>query len=347
MRSSFVWRLARHDGRPVEAQVWLRPTAALVGGEPVVTVLPKPVHRRVRDGVLDVEVVATDDPAYQPEGWVWEVSTDLRGIPDFHVEAPAGETVDLSTAQRLAPPAAMGPMEGPRGPAGVGVASISQPAPGSMVVTLSDGSAATLVLPAGEPGPQGDPGADSTVPGPPGPQGEPGPASMVPGPQGEPGPRGEPGPAGPRGETGTPGPKGDTGATGPAGPAGGAPDTGVRDITSEWQGLVAGQTGVVAIRRVGPQVTLSWHRVKFAAGNTWGAGGSWTAPSGFGWHTSIPPAAPITEADRVNTNRGQFDGLVTNKVRAQLSAASDAATGSMTWWTPEPFPTALPGKPIV
>ena len=132
-------------------------------------------------------------------------------------------------------------------------------------------------------------------------------------------------------------------------PTGGsaAQDTGVRDITSEWQGLVAGQTGVVAIRRVGPQVTLSWHRVKFAAGNTWGAGGSWTAPSGFGWHTSMPPAAPITEADRVNTNRGQFDGLVTNKIRAQLSLASDVATGSMTWWTPEPFPTALPGKPIV
>lgn len=333
MRSSFVWRLARHDGRPVEAQVWLRPTAALVGGEPVVTVLPKPVHRRVRDGVLDVEVVATDDPAYQPEGWVWEVSTDLRGIPDFHVEAPAGETVDLSTAQRLAPPAAMGPMEGPRGPAG-------ETGP---------------VGPAGPAGPAG----------PVGPAGERGPA-------GADGARGEPGRPGAQGETGVPGDRGEPGEAGVGIasveavdgalavtltngrvhtailPTGGsaAQDTGVRDITSEWQGLVAGQTGVVAIRRVGPQVTLSWHRVKFAAGNTWGAGGSWTAPSGFGWHTSIPPAAPITEADRVNTNRGQFDGLVTNKIRAQLSLASDAATGSMTWWTPEPFPTALPGKPI-
>ena len=333
MRSSFVWRLARHDGRPVEAQVWLRPTAALVGGEPVVTVLPKPVHRRVRDGVLDVEVVATDDPAYQPDGWVWEVSTDLRGIPDFHVEAPAGETVDLSTAQRLAPPAEMGPMEGPRGPAG-------------------------------ETGPVGPAGPAGPV-GPAGPAGERGPA-------GADGARGEPGRPGAPGEPGVPGDRGEPGEAGvgiasveavdgalavtltdgrvhtATLPTGGsaAQDTGVRDITSEWQGLVAGQTGVVAIRRVGPQVTLSWHRVKFAAGNTWGAGGSWTAPSGFGWHASMPPAAPITEADRVNTNRGQFDGLVTNKVRAQLSAASDVATGSMTWWSPEPFPTALPGKPI-
>lgn len=331
MRSSFVWRLARHDGRPVEAQVWLRPTAALVGGEPVVTVLPKPVHRRVRDGVLDVEVVATDDPAYQPEGWVWEVSTDLRGIPDFHVEAPAGETVDLSTAQRLAPPAAMGPMEGPRGPAGetgpVGPAGPAGP-----------------VGPAGERGPAGADGARGE-PGRPGAPGEPG----------VPGDRGEPGEAG-VGIASVEAVDGALAVTLTDGrvhtailPTGGsaAQDTGVRDITSEWQGLVAGQTGVVAIRRVGPQVTLSWHRVKFAAGNTWGAGGSWTAPSGFGWHTSMPPAAPITEADRVNTNRGQFDGLVTNKVRAQLSAASDIATGSMTWWSPEPFPTALPGKPIV
>lgn len=331
MRSSFVWRLARHDGRPVEAQVWLRPTAALVGGEPVVTVLPKPVHRRVRDGVLDVEVVATDDPAYQPEGWVWEVSTNLRGIPDFHVEAPAGETVDLSTAQRLAPPAAMGPMEGPRGPAGetgpVGPAGPAGP-----------------VGPAGERGPAGADGARGE-PGRPGAPGEPG----------VPGDRGEPGEAG-VGIASVEAVDGALAVTLTDGrvhtatlPTGGsaAQDTGVRDITSEWQGLMAGQTGVVAIRRVGPQVTLSWHRVKFAAGNTWGAGGSWTAPSGFRWHTSMPPAAPITEADRVNTNRGQFDGLVTNKVRAQLSAASDVATGSMTWWTPEPFPTALPGKPIV
>ena len=331
MRSSFVWRLARHDGRPVEAQVWLRPTAALVGGEPVVTVLPDPVHRHVRDGVLDVEVVATDDPAYQPEGWVWEVSTDLRGIPDFHVEAPAGETVDLSTAQRLAPPAAMGPMEGPRGPAGetgpVGPAGPAGP-----------------VGPAGERGPAGADGARGE-PGRPGAPGEPG----------VPGDRGEPGEAG-VGIASVEAVEGALAVTLTDGrvhtatlPTGGsaAQDTGVRDITSEWQGLVAGQTGVVAIRRVGPQVTLSWHRVKFAAGNTWGAGGSWTAPSGFGWDTSMPPAAPITEADRVNTNRGQFDGLVTNKVRAQLSAASDVATGSMTWWTPEPFPTALPGKPFV
>ncbi len=78
-------------------------------------------------------------------------------------------------------------------------------------------------------GEQGEPGADSTIPGPAGPAGE---DSIVPGPPGPQGPQGiqggqgPQGPQGPQGVQGVQGPKGDTGATGsqgaqgPAGPQG-------------------------------------------------------------------------------------------------------------------------------
>lgn len=73
--------------------------------------------------------------------------------------------------------------------------------------------------PAGERGPRGLPGSDSTVPGPPGPPGGPGKDSTTPGPPGPPGRDGQdstiPGPAGPPGaDSTTPGPQGPPGAEG-------------------------------------------------------------------------------------------------------------------------------------
>ena len=82
--------------------------------------------------------------------------------------------------------------------------------------------------PQGEAGPQGPPGADSTVPGSPGPSGSPGPASTIPGPVGQPGPSGSPCPAstvpGPQGSAGADstvsGPQGERGFNGTQGPPG-------------------------------------------------------------------------------------------------------------------------------
>jgi hypothetical protein len=72
---------------------------------------------------------------------------------------------------------------------------------------------------------QGDPGADSTVPGPVGPAGQPGRDGVdgkdgAPGSKGDKGDPGSPGATGATGATGARGPVGPTGATGPAGPAG-------------------------------------------------------------------------------------------------------------------------------
>ena len=76
-------------------------------------------------------------------------------------------------------------------------------------------SVGSLQGPAGEQGPQGEPGADGKT-GPAGPQGKQGPVGETgpAGPQGIQGPAGETGPAGPAGE------RGPQGAQGPAGPAG-------------------------------------------------------------------------------------------------------------------------------
>lgn len=83
------------------------------------------------------------------------------------------------------------------------------------------------VVEEGAPGPQGPPGADSTVPGPPGPTGPPGADSIVPGPQGPPGadstvpgPQGPPGADGAKGDQGDVGPQGAQGDVGPQGAKG-------------------------------------------------------------------------------------------------------------------------------
>jgi hypothetical protein len=129
-------------------------------------------------------------------------------------------------------------------------------------------------------GAQGDPGADSTIPGPAGPKGDkgdPGPAGPTGsrGPQGDTGSRGPAGPAGPAGAdstvpgpAGPAGPKGDTGADstvpGPAGPKGDQGDPGPvgpkGDKGDQGFGLPdwsAIPDGSIVVRRGGQ---LEWHR---------------------------------------------------------------------------------------
>jgi hypothetical protein len=85
-------------------------------------------------------------------------------------------------------------------------------------------SVGSLQGPAGEQGPQGEPGADGKT-GPAGPQGKQGPVGETgpAGPQGIQGPAGETGPAGPQGKQG---PVGETGPAGPQGIQGPAGETG-------------------------------------------------------------------------------------------------------------------------
>jgi hypothetical protein len=133
------------------------------------------------DDVRGISLIATDDPQGNPVDWTWRVDfrlTESNGTPisleSFHFSLPTDSELDLTL---LTP------------------------------VQLANGTFYNI-------GPQGPPGADSTVPGPEGPQGPQGP-------QGDPGPTGADSTVpGPQGETGPPGPQGDPGPEGDPGPSG-------------------------------------------------------------------------------------------------------------------------------
>ena len=131
----------------------------------------------------------------------------------------------------------------------------------------------------GPPGPQGEPGADSTVPGPPGADSTvPGPA----GPQGNPGPQGDPGPAG--ADSTVPGPAGADGDSGPAGPEG---PQGIPGLPNVVQDEGTPLTVRAALNFVGASVTAADDsansrtnvtvRSTFREGHTWGLVGDVSA----------------------------------------------------------------------
>lgn len=192
----------------------------------------------VDEGVLDfsgivpgryrVKISPLDSSSWSYLADLVDGDNDISELAPLTYVKPAYSIGDLS----------VGP-QGPEGPAGRGVNSISDgDGDGIATVIFSDNTSSQLPLPLGPIGPEGPKGADSTVPGPEGPQGPQGPQgekgdtgadSTVPGPQGPEGPQGPQGPAGPegpqgeigpKGPQGVEGPKGDQGVQGPVGPAG-------------------------------------------------------------------------------------------------------------------------------
>lgn len=135
-KATLRWAVARADDAPLkDALVWLTPSTALLehGDDGYRTILPDPVKARVRDGVMSVEVFATDDPAFQPVGWAWQVHLVAPNGPDpFYVYAPGGVVTDVA-----------------------GVAPVLTP-DGDWVVKGEPGKPG----PPGEPGEPGEPGKD-------------------------------------------------------------------------------------------------------------------------------------------------------------------------------------------
>lgn len=136
---------------PVSGKVTFTPSATVLlsMGDEAVTVMATAVtYNMGPDGILrdaqgndGVTLLATDSPNVTPINWTWNVSYQLdsgaaRGAFDFSLVTAA--VIDLT---RIAPVAASGGVPVIQGTPGVGVSSAIINEVGSLVLTMSDGSA--------------------------------------------------------------------------------------------------------------------------------------------------------------------------------------------------------------
>lgn len=158
MASELVWDLRTADRREVRgASVKLTPSDRVLGYEsrPSITVLPAPVYvplevREDQDGGaylhLEVQVPATDDPAFTPQGWAWRV--ELVNVPaaprPFYCLAPEGEQVDLG---QVVPVEDVDGTLVTRGADGRGIDSIRTEGT-TLRIVLTDGTELTVPAPA-------------------------------------------------------------------------------------------------------------------------------------------------------------------------------------------------------
>lgn len=151
-----VWTVRLSSGAPVPGWVRFTPSHRRHGGPMAETVLPDPVwvpvmplaqddHQAPARGLVAAQLDATDDPAYAPAGWAWEAeAVGIPGAPPpFHFQAPAGELVDLGEVVPV--PTPEGDMV-TRGPAGVGVHSITTDG-AALLITTTDGNTTRVPLP--------------------------------------------------------------------------------------------------------------------------------------------------------------------------------------------------------
>jgi hypothetical protein len=197
----------RPNGEPVEAgivQFALTARVVAFDGSEKIIVVEGPVVAQVVDGHMEIDLLPTDSPEFQPyEGTLsYVVVEELVGRPrrEYAIICPAPGGWNLADLASFSSPPSIAVIPGTPGPVG------------------PPGADSTVPGPPGPQGPPGPTGAASTVPGPPGPAGPTGAASTVPGPQGPPGPTGPastvPGPQGPTGPAGA-----DSTVPGPPGPS--------------------------------------------------------------------------------------------------------------------------------
>lgn len=181
-------------------------------------VLPAPVTVTLANGVASGPVPATDDPAWNPAGWQWIVTTNLTAggtrmpMRSFRLETPAGTVTDLADALPLIPSNGTPILRGEKGEKG-DPGEQGPEGPTHYERAVANGYTGTELEYITEfRGPQGLTGERGAA-GPEGPEGPRGADSTVPGPEGPRGPEGPAGPAGPQGERGERGHKGEDGQT--------------------------------------------------------------------------------------------------------------------------------------
>jgi hypothetical protein len=101
------------DGTPAAGTVSFTPSVVIQDGTsvPPVIMLPQPQTVTLdAGGQISVQLMANDDPAVSPSGWVWTVIENIAGCAGrvYQIQLSAAQTpVDLSTIAPLAAPPAL------------------------------------------------------------------------------------------------------------------------------------------------------------------------------------------------------------------------------------------------
>lgn len=125
-------------GNPVKGKIVFTPTPKRLldlTAEPPETILPDAVAAVLDDGQFELELIATDDPALNPEGWTYRVQFVLSGgktLESFPIAVPAGSVVDMAEATPVALSGGTPIVRGPGLPDTAGAAD-------GQVVVLVDG----------------------------------------------------------------------------------------------------------------------------------------------------------------------------------------------------------------
>lgn len=227
------------DGEPLKGSVIFTPTAVVSVGDSVV--VPQTGTRLTAtldpNGIISINLPATNDPDLRTSGWVYQVQENFKGGRKYAIEVPFdGGPIDLSTASPMVTPPQL---VSTQGMPGVGIESTTDNGDGTLTFTYSDGSTYTTPSLIGPEGPQGPQGVQ-------GPQGLQGPE----GPEGAVGPEGPQGPPGADGAVGPEGPQGIQGPVGPEGPQGPPGDAGTYIVRGEvniapLRGTYSNTTGAV------------------------------------------------------------------------------------------------------
>lgn len=111
MTSRLIWRMRLSTGEPFKGEITLTPSVVLTHLADNRKVLPRPMKHNlvsqvvVEDGVelheifVDLNVLATNDPDFDPTDWTYKVQASFGGskMPDMNIYAPEDETVDIAS----------------------------------------------------------------------------------------------------------------------------------------------------------------------------------------------------------------------------------------------------------
>lgn len=91
------------SGNPMNGNVRFKPSPKQltnVGAVPPTVIVPQEVIAPITNGVLEIELVATDDPDNNPVDWTYQAIFSFYNggqLDTFHIEVPSDGTVDLAT----------------------------------------------------------------------------------------------------------------------------------------------------------------------------------------------------------------------------------------------------------
>ena len=129
------------DNTPKRGYVEFTPTSELIE-TPGAKIGATAIVANLVNGVFSIDLIITDNPTIQPEGWKWIVDEKMQGGQMWYLDVPdSTEPLDISTVQVLnTNGAAVYGVTGPQGPAGPGVTLVVLDQAEAVPINTPDGA---------------------------------------------------------------------------------------------------------------------------------------------------------------------------------------------------------------